>query len=60
MVVVIGGSSSSSSSSSSWRASKASETVLGVNNAISGICLYICMYGWYVCPLNAHAGNFFS
>ncbi len=18
-----------------------------------------CMYGWYVCPLNAHAGNFF-
>ncbi len=21
--------------------------------------MYICMYGWYVCPLNARAGNFF-
>ncbi len=20
---------------------------------------YICMYGWYVCPLKARAGNFF-
>ncbi len=37
-----------------------SETVLGVDNAKSGICyIYICMYGWYVCPLNAHAGSFF-
>ncbi len=31
-----------------WRASGASETVLGVVNAKSGICyMYICMYGWY-------------
>ncbi len=21
--------------------------------------LYVCMYGWYVCPLNARAGTFF-
>ncbi len=29
----------------SWRASKASETVLGVDNAKSGICyMYICMW----------------
>ncbi len=43
-----------------WRASEASETVLGVDNAKSGICyMYICMYGLYVCPLNARAGNFF-
>ncbi len=42
-----------------WRASEASETVLGVDNAKSGICyMYIWMYGWYVCPLNARAGNF--
>ncbi len=44
----------------SWRASEASETVLGVDNAKSGICyIYVCMYGWYVCSLNARAGNFF-
>ncbi len=43
-----------------WRASEASETVLGVDNAKSGICyIYVCMYGWYVCSLNARAGNFF-
>ncbi len=43
-----------------WRASVASETVLGVDNAKSGICyIYICMYGWYVCPLNAR-GQLFS
>ncbi len=23
------------------------------------ICIYVCMYGLYVCPLNARAGNFF-
>ncbi len=43
-----------------WRASVASETVLGVDNAKSGISLYVYMYvGWYVCPLNARAGNSF-
>ena len=43
-----------------WRASGASETVLGVVNAKSGICyMYICMYGWYVCLSNASAGVFF-
>ncbi len=47
-----------------WRASEASETVLVVDNAKSGICymyicIYVCMYGLYVCPLNARAGNFF-
>ncbi len=21
--------------------------------------MYVCVYGWYVCPLNARAGNFF-
>ncbi len=47
-----------------WRASVASETVLWVDNAKSGICymyicIYVCMYGLYVCPLNARAGNFF-
>ncbi len=27
-----------------------SETVLGVDNAKSGICyIYVCMYVWYVC-----------
>ncbi len=46
------------------RASEASETVLWVDNAKSGICymyicIYVCMYGLYVCPLNARAGNFF-
>ncbi len=45
-----------------WRAS---ETVLGVDNAKSGICymyicIYVCMYGLYVCPLNARAGSVFS
>ncbi len=45
----------------SWRASEASETVLGVDNAKSGICyIYVCMYGWYVCILNARAGNFYK
>ncbi len=24
------------------------------------IYIYVCMDGWYVCPLNARAGNFFS
>ncbi len=24
------------------------------------ICIYVCMYGLYVCPLNARAGNVFS
>ncbi len=48
-----------------WRASEASGTVLGVDNAKSGICymyicIYVCMYGLYVCPLNARAGNVFS
>ncbi len=33
---------------------------IGVDNAKSGICyIYVCMDGWYVCPLNARAGNFF-
>ncbi len=35
-----------------WRASEASETVLGVDNAKSGICyiyMYVCMDGMYVC-----------
>ncbi len=32
-----------------WRASEARETVLGVDNAKSGICyMYICMYVWIV------------
>ncbi len=32
-----------------WQASEASETVLGVDNAKSGICyMYICMYEWYL------------
>ncbi len=34
-----------------WRASEASETVLGVDNAKSGICyiyIYVCMYVWIV------------
>ncbi len=22
--------------------------------------MYICVYGWYVCPLNAHTGKFLS
>ncbi len=43
-----------------WGCLLASETVLGVDNAKSGICyMYVCMYGLYVCPLNARAGNFF-
>ncbi len=46
----------------SWRASVASETVLGVNNAKSGICyIYICMYVWMVRILFKRArGTFFS
>ncbi len=44
----------------SWRASEASETVLGVDNAKSGICyIYICMYVWMVRMLFKRAGNFF-
>ncbi len=45
-----------------WRASEASETVLGVDNAKSGICyIYICMYVWMVRMLFKHArGTFFS
>ncbi len=44
----------------SWRASEASETVLGVDNAKSGICyIYLCMYGWYVGHLNARVGTVF-
>ncbi len=45
-----------------WQASGASETVLGVDNAKSGICyIYVRMYVWmYVSPLNARAGNFLS
>ncbi len=32
-----------------------------MDNAKLGICyMIICVYGWYVCPLNTHAGNFFS
>ncbi len=43
----------------SWRASGASETVLGVDNAKSGICyMYIWMYGWYV-ALQMRAGAVF-
>ncbi len=43
--------------STSWRASGASETVLVVDNAKSGICY---MYVWMIrMPLNARAGNFF-
>ncbi len=44
------------------RARVASETVLGVDNAKSGICyiyIYVCMYGWYVCSLNVRAENVF-
>ncbi len=36
-------------------------TVLGVDNAKSGICyiyMYVCMYGWYVCSLNARGELF--
>ena len=43
-----------------WRATKVSETVLGVDNAKLGICyMYICMDGWYVCPLNTSVMQFF-
>ncbi len=42
---------------------RASEILLGVVNAKLGICyiiyIYMCVYGWYVCPLNTCAGNFF-
>ncbi len=44
-----------------WRASEASETVLGVDNAKSGInMLYICMYVWMVRMLfkRARGGHF--
>ncbi len=45
-----------------WRASVASETVLGVDNAKSGICyIYICMYVWMVRMLFKRArGELFS
>ncbi len=39
-----------------WRASEASETVLGMDNANSGICMYVWMV---LCSLNARAGKFF-
>ncbi len=46
----------------SWRASEVSETVLGVNNAKSGICcMYICMYVWMVrMPFKRVHGQLFS
>ncbi len=47
----------------SWRASVASETVLGVDNAKSGICyiyiMYVCMDGTYALLTRAR-GTFFS
>ncbi len=44
-----------------WRASVASETVLGVDNAKSGICyIYICMYVWMVRMLFKRARETFS
>ncbi len=45
-----------------WLASLASETVLGVDNAKSGICyIYICMYVWMVRMLFKRArGELFS
>ncbi len=45
-----------------WRASEANETVLGVDNAKSGICyIYICMYVWMVRMLFKRArGELFS
>ncbi len=39
-----------------WRASET--VVLGVDNAKSGTVYVICVYRWYVCPLNARAWNF--
>ncbi len=48
----------------SWRASEASETVLGVDNAKSGICymyICICMYVWIVrMPFKRARGELFS
>ncbi len=41
-----------------WRASEASETWI-MQNRVYVIYIYVCMYGWYVCSLNARAGNFF-
>ncbi len=56
-----GGRSKFDSNNNNYRASEASEILLGVVNAKSGICyMYVCMDGWYVCPLKARAGNFFS
>ncbi len=44
-----------------WRASVASETVLGVDNAKSGICyMYICMWDGTYAPLKRARGTFFS
>ncbi len=43
-----------------YRASEASKILLGMVNALKlGICYiyYMCVYGWYVCPLNARAGS---
>ncbi len=47
-----------------WRVSGASETVLGVDNAKSGICyyvyMYICMYVWIVrMPFKRARGTLF-
>ncbi len=46
----------------SYRASEASEILLGVDNAKSGICyIYICMYVWMVRMLFKRArGELFS
>ncbi len=47
-----------------WRGSGASETVLGVDNAKSGICyiyIYVCMYVWIVrMPFKRARGEHFS
>ncbi len=31
-----------------------------MQNRVYVIYIYVCMYGWYVCSLNARAGNLFS
>ncbi len=44
-----------------YRASEASEILLVVDSAKSGICsMYIYMYGLFICPSNARAGSLFS
>ncbi len=43
--------------STSWLASGASETVLGVDNAKSGICcMYVCMDGMYASQTRVRGG----